>query len=53
MIAGVLKRRVTAVTKGWNDPVDDGSLRRVVEEVLARMTVMTLSEVTGAYPEKS
>ena len=38
VIARVLKRRVTAVTKGWDDPVDDASLRRVVEEVLARVT---------------
>ena len=37
VIAGVL-RRVTAVTKGWDDPVDDASLRRVMEEVLARVT---------------
>ena len=37
MIAGVLKRYVTAVTKGWDDPVND-AIRRVMEEVLARVT---------------
>ena len=38
MIAGVSKRHVTAVTKGWDDPVDFASLKRAVEEVLARVT---------------
>ena len=26
------------MTKGWDDPVDDASLKQVVEEVLARKT---------------
>ena len=38
VIAGVLKRHVTAVTKGWDDPVNDASLKQVVEEVLVRVT---------------
>ena len=38
VIAGDLKRHVTVVTKGWNDPVNDVSLRQVVEEVLGRVT---------------
>ena len=38
MIARVLKRHVTVVTKGWDDSVDDASLRQVMEEVLARVT---------------
>ena len=38
VIVGVLKRCVTTVTKGWDDSVDDVSLRHVVEEVLVRVT---------------
>ena len=38
VIARVLKRCVTAVTKGWDDPVDDASLSQFVEEVQARVT---------------
>ena len=38
VIAGVQKRCVTMVAKGWDDPIDDVSLRQVVEEVLARVT---------------
>ena len=38
VIAGVLKGLVIAVTKGWDDPIDDVSLRRVMEEVLMRVT---------------
>ena len=38
MIGRVLKKCVTALTKGWDNPVDDASLRRVVEEVLVRVT---------------
>ena len=38
VIARLLRRHISAVTKGWNDPDDDASLRRVVEEVLAKVT---------------
>ena len=38
VIAGVLKRCVTAVTKGWDDPADNAYLRRIMEEVLVRVT---------------
>ena len=37
-LRGVLKRHVTAVTKRWDELVDDASLRWVVEEVLAKVT---------------
>ena len=38
MITRVLKRRVIAVTKGWDDPVNNASFRWVMEEVLERAT---------------
>ena len=38
MITRVLKRCMTAVTKGWDDSLDDASLRRVVEKMLVRVT---------------
>ena len=34
---GVLKRRVTVVTKGWDDIVDDDSLMPMMTETLTRI----------------
>ena len=53
VIAGVLKRHVIVVTKGWDDLVDGASLKRVVKKVLARVTHDDPIKVTGEYPEKS